>query len=123
MKKVAILLIGAFFVVAMAGAGLAQEKTKPEKPSAAAQAKESKKGAAKKDASLQQGEYRMGGIVTKIDPAGQKITIQQNKAKGERIATLKIDKSLSQAMANIKQGDVVDVWIQGMNIKSFNKVE
>ncbi len=123
MKRVAILLIGAFFVLAGIGSGLSQEKAKSPKPSASAQAKVSKKKGTKQEAHSKLGEYRMGGVVTKIDSTGMKITIKQSKVKGERTASLKVDKALSKQLPTIKQGDVVNVWVQGKKIKELKKIE
>jgi Cu/Ag efflux protein CusF len=122
MKKIGVILTGVFFVLAAVGVGFAQEKAKPEKPSPSAQAKVSKGEEVKGKSLLKAGEYRLGGMVTKIDSAGKKITIKQSKVKGERVATLKMDKSLAKEMSMIKVGDVVNVWVQGKNIKSLNKV-
>jgi hypothetical protein len=123
MKKIWVILTGLFFVLAVLGVGFAQGKAKPEKPSPSAQAKVFKEGEVKGKSLPNLGEYRMGGIVTKIDSVGKKITIKQSKVKGERVATLKMDKASSKEMSMIKVGDVVNVWVQGKKIKSLKKVD
>jgi hypothetical protein len=123
MKKVAIFLSGVFFILSVTGLALAQDKAKVAKSSESAQTKMSKGGEIKQKATPKLGEYRMGGIVTRIDSAGKKITIKQSKVKGERVATLKMGKTSAEEMSMIKVGDVVDVWVHGKNIKSIKKVD
>jgi hypothetical protein len=123
MKKVAIFLSGLFFILSVTGLAFAQEKAKPGKPSESTQDKMSQGGEIKQKATPKLEEYRMGGIVTKIDSAGKKITIKQSKVKGERVATLKMGKTSTKEMSMINVGDVVDVWFQGKTIKSLKKVD
>jgi hypothetical protein len=123
MKKAAIFLIGLFFILSVTGLAFAQEKAKAGKSSGADQAKMTKGEEAKGKAHRKLEEYRMGGIVTKIDAAGKKITIKQSKVKGERIATLNMGEASAKEMAVIKVGDVVDVWIQGKSIKSLKRLD
>jgi hypothetical protein len=72
MKKVAFLMVVLAILMRTGGGVLAQEKAKAE----------TAKQAEAPAAPIPSAEYRMGGIITHLDPASGKISIQQQKVKG-----------------------------------------
>ena len=111
MKRLAIFLIGIILALSLTGLSFAQQKAKPAKP-----AKAAKKEAPKI------GESRAGGLVTALDVAGKKITIKQDKVKGERMLTLKVSQQAAGDLAGIKVGDEVNVWFTGNTVTTLIKV-
>ncbi len=143
MKRLAIVLVGLIFVLSATGLAFAQEKTKaekpaevaksaePAKPAEAAKAEAPKPEAAKPEAAKPEEakkekpkvvKYRMGGLVVALDSAARKITIKQDKVRGERKVTLTVNKKAAKNLAEIKVGDEVNVWVTGKVITSLQKV-
>jgi len=132
MKKLSIVSIGLIFVLSMIGLALAQEKAKPAKPPEVAQPAEASKAQAPKPEVVKPEEakketskvvkYRMGGLVTALDPAARKITIKQDKVYRERKVTLTVSKKAAKDLAGIKVGDEVNVWVTGKTITALQKV-
>jgi len=67
-------------------------------------------------------KYRMGGLVIALDPAAGKITIKQDKVRGERKVTLTVSKKVAKDLAGIKVGDEVNVWVKGRTVTNLRKV-
>ena len=67
-------------------------------------------------------EYRMGGIIVDIDPAAGKISIRQQKVKGERMVTLNLDKEGAEKISAFHKGDAVNVWVEGNIITEIQKI-
>lgn len=67
-------------------------------------------------------EFRMGGIITDIDLARRKISIQQNKIKREGAVTLNLDKGVSEKTAAFGKGDAVNVWVRGNTVTEIEKI-
>ena len=67
-------------------------------------------------------EFRMGGIIIGIDSDSHKISIQQQKVKGERIVILNLDKGVVENAAAFGKGDAVDVWVKGNTIIEIEKI-
>jgi len=67
-------------------------------------------------------EYRMGGIIVDIDPAAGKISIRQQKVKGERMVTLNLDKEGAEKISAFHKGDAVNVWVKGNIIIEIQKI-
>ena len=129
MKKWGIIMIGLIFVLSVTGLAVAQEKAKPAKPAEAAKpaepakpAEAAKPEAAKKEPPPKPVMYRMGGVVTALDPAAKKMTIEQDAVKKERKVTLSVGKKAAKNLAGISVGDVVDVWVTGKTVTSLTKV-
>jgi hypothetical protein len=143
MKRLSIVLVGLIFVLSMAGLAFAQEKAKtgnppeatkpaePAKPAEATNVQASKPEGAKPEAAKPEVakkektkvvKYRMGGIIVALDSAARKITIKQNKARGERKRVLTVNKKAAKNLAGIKVGDEVNVWVTGKVITSLQKV-
>jgi Cu/Ag efflux protein CusF len=137
MKKLSIVSIGLIFVLSMIGLALAQEKAKPAKPPEVAQPAEATKAQAPKPevakpevAKSEEAKkempkvvkYRMGGLVTALDPAARKITIKQDKVYRERKVALTVSKKAAKDLAGIKLGDEVNVWVTGKTITALQKV-
>ena len=146
MKKLAIVLIGIIFALSLTGIGFAQQKAKPEKPAEAAKPSEPAKPAepskpvepakpaeaakpavakpetAKKEAPPKPVVYRMGGSVTAIDAAAQKITIKQDSVKKQKKVTLSVGKKAAKDLAGINVGDAVNLSVTGKTITSISKV-
>jgi hypothetical protein len=138
MKRFPIILVGLIFVLSTTGLAFAQEKakggkapeaTKPAEPAKAAEA--AKAEAPKPEAAKPQeakkerpkvAKYRMGGLVIALDSAARKITIKQDKVRGERKVTLTVNKKAAKDLAGIKVGDEVNVWVTGKVITELQKV-
>jgi len=122
MKRLIIVLIGVIFVISMAGLSIAQEKAKPGKAPEAAKPEVAKPEVAKKETSTEPMEYRVGGVITKINAAGREITIKQHQVKRERIVTLMTSGKTAKDLSNLKVGDSVNVWVKGKKIIALQKV-
>jgi hypothetical protein len=143
MKRLSIVLVGLIFVLSMAGLAFAQEKAKtgkppeatkpaePAKPAEAAKAQAPKPEVAKPEAAKPEVakkekprvvKYRMGGLVVALDSGARKITIKQDKVRGERKVILTVNKKAAKDLAGIKVGDEVNVWVTGKVITSLQKV-
>ena len=137
MKRLAIVLVGLIFVLSTTGMAFPQEKatgkppeaTKPAEPakvSEAAKAEAPKPEAAKPEEAKKEKpkvvKYRMGGLVVALDSAARKITIKQDKVRGERKVTLTVNKKAAKDLAGIKVGDEVNVWVTGKMITELQKV-
>jgi len=138
MKKLSIVLVGLIFVLSTTGLAFAQEKAKAEKPPEATNPAEPTKPAeavkteAPKPEAAKPEEvkkekpkavkYRMGGLVVALDSAARKITIKQDKVRGERKVTLTVNKKAAENLAGVKVGDEVNVWVTGKVITELQKV-
>jgi len=124
MKRLLIVLIGLTFVLSITGLAFAQEKDKtakppettkpvdPAKPAEAAKAQAPKPEVAKPEAAKSEVakkekprvvKYRMGGVVIALDSAARKITIKQNKVRGERKVILTVSKKAAKDLAGINR--------------------
>jgi Cu/Ag efflux protein CusF len=131
MRKWVIILIGLIFAFSATGLALAQEKAKPTEPAKAPEvakpaepakpAEAAKPTEAKKEAPKPV-MYRMGGIVKALDPAGKKITLEQDRVKKERKVTLTVGKKAAKNLGGVSVGDVVNVWVTGKTVTSVTKV-
>ena len=138
MKKWGIILVGVIFALSLTGLALAQEKAKPAKPAEPAKpvepakpakppepakaAEPAKPEAAKKEAPPKPVVYRMGVVVTALDPAAKKITIEQDAVKKERKVILSVGKKAEKNLAGISVGDVVNVWVTGKTVTTLTRV-
>jgi hypothetical protein len=135
--------VGLIFVLSMTGLAFAQEKAKAGKPPEATKPAEPAKTAETAKAQAPNPEaakpetaktevakkempkvvkYRMGGLLVALDSAARKITIKQDKVRGERKVILTVSKKAAQDLAGIKVGDEVNVWVTGKMITSWQKV-
>ena len=105
------MVVVVFFMGTSVGA-LAQEKAKAET------AKQSPAPAAP----VHSAEYRMGGIITHLDPATGKISIQQQKVKQARTVTLNLDKEGTDKISAFRKGDAVNVWVKGNTVTEIGKI-
>jgi Cu/Ag efflux protein CusF len=138
MKRLSVVLVGLLFVLSTTGLAFAQEKAKagkppeatkpaePAKPAEAVKAEAPKPEAAKpmeaKEGKPMVVKYRMGGLVVALDSAARKITIKQDKVRGERKVTLTVNKKAAKNLAGVKVGDEVNVWVAGRVITELQKV-
>ncbi|MBI5968922.1 MAG: hypothetical protein HY882_13840 [Deltaproteobacteria bacterium] len=134
MRKLTIVLIGLIFAISLTGLAFAQEKPKPAKPAEAAKPaapakpavpakpEAAKPEAPKKEAPPKPVVYRMGGIVSAVDVAAQKITIKQDAVKKQKKVTLSVSKKAAKDLAGINAGDVVNVWVTGKTITSITRI-
>lgn len=67
-------------------------------------------------------EFRMGGVIIAIDPARNKILIQQYKVKGERIVTLNLDREGTGKISALRKGDAVNIWGKGDTVTKIEKI-
>ncbi len=139
-QRVAVVLLGLIFALSLTGMALAQEKAKPEKPAAPAAPPAAKpaevkpeaappaaKGEAKPEAKKEvkkaaPAKYRMGGIVTAVDPASRKITIKQDRVKKGRTVNLTVTKKAAQELSGINKGDAVNAWVSGSTVTTLTKI-
>jgi hypothetical protein len=136
MKKWAVIFVGLFLALALTGVCFAQEKAKPAKPEAAkpeaakpeapkpeaAKPEAPKPEVAKKEAPAKPAMVRMGGIVTAMDLATKKMTLQQNQVKKQKKVTLKVGAKAQKNLAGVNVGDAVNVVITGNTITSLTKI-
>ena len=134
MKKIFIFWIAFIFAISMAGSTLAQEKTKKDeqgeisKPAIknseeAAKPKQAKeKGKEKRD--LYAGPYiwRVGGVVTAVDPKTKILSVHQETVYHNRTLKLGAIGKVAKELENLKPGDFVNVWVTGNNVTALNKV-
>ena len=135
-QRVAVVLLGLIFALSLTGMALAQEKAKPAapaepsaakpaevKPEAAPAAKEEAKPEAKKEVKKAAPvKYRMGGIVTAVDPASRKITIKQDRVKKGRTVKLTVSKKAAKELSGINNGDAVNAWVSGNTVTTLTKI-
>ncbi len=110
MKHAAILMVVLVFLGVKVEA-LAQQRAEPKNTKQAAPAA----------VDISEG-FRMGGIIIDIDPAGRKITIQQQKVKRDRTVTLNLDKGVMKDAAAFGKGDAVNVWVRGSTVTEVEKI-
>ena len=137
MKRFLSVLVGLVFTLSAAGLAFPQEKgtgkpPEPAQPAETAKSAEAAKAEASKSEVAKSGEakkekpkvvkYRMGGLVVALDSAAGKITIKQDKVRGERKVTLTVNKKAAQNLAGIKVGDEINVWVRGKVITELHKV-
>ena len=136
MKKLFIIWIAFIFAFSVAGLTLAQEKAKKEGPVggsqlatgqsvAAVKSEESpakEKAAGKEHASANPHIWRMGGLVTAVDPQGRIISIHQESVHHDWVLKLKLDEKEVKELSGLKPGDLVNVWVNGKVIRALNKV-
>ena len=67
-------------------------------------------------------EFRMGGVIIAIDPARNKVLIQQYKAKEERIVTLNLDEEAASKISTFRKGDAVNIWVKGDTVTKIEKI-
>jgi Cu/Ag efflux protein CusF len=129
MIKWVFILIGLIVALSLTEVTFVQPKAKaadevktaePENPAEPAQTAEETKPA--KSEASRVVAFRAGGIVTAVDVAGRKITIDQDKVKQERKLTLAVSKQAAKHLAGIKVGDVVNVWVKGRTVTTLRKV-
>jgi len=136
MKKLFILGIVLILALSLAGLPLAQEKAKKEepagvskpateKPTEAVKAEEAQgkeKAAEKEHVSAKPHIWRMGGLVTAVDPQAKTISIHQETVFHDRVLKLKVKGDMAKEMMHLKPGDLVNVWVNGKVITALNKV-
>ena len=136
MRKLFIFGMALFLALSQAGWTLAQEKAKKEesagisKPATEKSTEAAKSGEAKGKARGEQGKlasakpdiWRMGGLVTAVDPQAKTISIGQETVHHDRVMKLKVDEKVSKELSNLKPGDLVNVWVNGKVVMALNKV-
>lgn len=111
MKEAAIVMSGLVFFMGMSGGAFAQEKTRPD-------SKESSPLSAPVDTE----EYRMGGIITNIDPTTGKISILQRKINREISVNFNLGKGGNDKISAFRKGDAVNVWVKGKRVTKIEKI-
>ena len=111
MKQTAILMFVSVFFMGMSGGAFAQEKARPDP-------KESSPLSAPVDTE----EYRMGGIITDIDPTTGKISILQRKISRDNAVTLNLGKEGNDKVSAFRIGDAVNVWVKGKTITKIERI-
>ncbi len=134
MKKLFIIWIALIFALSMAGSALAQEKTKKdeqgeiskpaiEKSKEATKPEEAKeKAKERKEISAKPYIWRMGGMVTAVDPKTKTLSVRQETLYHNRTLKLGVSGKVAKELENLKPGDLVNVWVTGNNVRALNKV-
>ncbi len=111
MKQAEILIFLSVLFVGMSEGAFAQEKVRSE-------SKEPWPLAALVDTE----EYRMGGLITNIDPTTGKISILQRKVNQDLTVALDLGKGGNDKISAFRKGDAVNVWIKGKTITKIEKI-
>jgi hypothetical protein len=130
--------VGIVLILALSsiGSALAQEKARKEGPAGfsksvaeksveaanAGEAKGKVKADEKKQGSPNPNIWRMGGLITAVDPQTKTISIHQETVHHDRVMKLKVSEKVAKELLNLKTGDVVNVWVTGKVITVLNKV-
>ena len=136
MKKLFVVGIVFIFVLSLAGLTLAREKAKKEEPLGVskpateksteavkpeeAQAKE--KAAEQEHVSAKPHIWRMGGLVTAVDPQAKTLSIHQETVHHDWVQKLRVNGNITKELMHLKPGDLVNVWVNGRVITELNKV-
>jgi hypothetical protein len=136
MKKLFIVWIALLLALSQAGWTLAQEKAKKEEPAGVSKPATEKSTEAVKSEEAQgkekaeQGDrvsaklhiWRMGGMVTAVDPKTKTLSVHQETVYHNRLLKLEVSGKVVKELENLKPGDLVNVWVNGEVITAFNKV-
>jgi len=136
MKKVFIVWMAIIFTLSSAGLTLAQEKAKKEepagvsKPATATSAEGVKAGevqgkgkaAEKEPVAAKPYIWRMGGLITAVDPQAKTLSLHQETVHHDWVMKLKVSEKAAQELLNIKPGQLVNVWVNDKVITALNKV-
>ncbi len=66
--------------------------------------------------------WRMGGIVSAVDPQNHTISIHQETVHHDWVRQWKVDEKVAKELSNIKSGDLVNVWGKGKVVTDMKKV-
>lgn len=122
--------------LSLAGSALAQEKAKKEEPAAVSkpatekpagaikpeEAKGTEKAVEKKEVSAKPHIWRMGGLVTFVDPQGKTMSIRQETVHHNWEKRLTVSDKVAKELLNIKPGDLVNAWFNGKVVTALNRV-
>ncbi len=135
MKKITIIGVAVVFALSLVSWSVAQEKPKKEEPAPEKAAEAVKPEGAKPEAAQEKPKaeekkpvaekpriWRAGGMVTAVDMKGMTLSIHQGTVKHDRVLKLKVSKKAAQALAGIKAGDLVNVWLSGTMVTSLEKI-
>jgi hypothetical protein len=111
MKQAAILMFVSVFFIGMSEGVFAQEKVRPDS-----------KESSPLSAPVYIEEYRMGGIITNIDPTTGKITIKQRKINRDKTVTLNLGIGGNDKISAFCKGDAVNVWVKGKTVTKIEKI-
>ena len=111
MKQAAILMFVSVFFIGMSNGAFAQEKPRPE-------SKESSPLSAPVDTE----DYRMGGIITNVDPTTGEISILQRKMNRDVAVTLNLGERENRKISAFRIGDAVNVWVKGKTVTKIEKI-
>ena len=111
MRPAAILIFVSFFFVGMSEGAFAQEKARSD-------TKQSSPPSVPADTE----EYRMGGIITNIDPAAGRISILQRKISRDIAVTLNYGEGENDKISAFRIGDAVNVWVKGKTVTKIDKI-
>ena len=67
-------------------------------------------------------DWRMGGIVSAVDPQNRTIAIHQETVHHDWVRQWKVDEKVAKELFNIKPGDLVNVWGKGKVVTDMKKV-
>ncbi len=136
MKRLFIIWITLILALSVAGLTLAQEKIKKEEPAIVSKpagekstpAVKSEEAPGKEKAELQDRvsapmpSWRMGGMVTAVDPKTKTLSVHQETVYHNRALKLEVSGKVVKELEKLKPGDLVNVWVHGRVITGLNKV-
>ena len=136
MKKLFIVWMVVIFALSSAGLTSAQDKGKTGEPAGATQSATQKSTEAvkareaqgmgnvaeSKGASVKPQIWRMGGLVTAVDPQDKTISIHQETVFHDRVLKLRVNGNMAKDVMHLKPGDLVNVWVNGKAIEALKKV-
>jgi hypothetical protein len=115
---------------------IAREKVKKEEPTAVSRPTSDRSTAVVKSEEAQGKEiaerkdrasgtlhiWRMGGMVTAVDPKDKTLSVHQETVYHDRALKLVASGKVAKELENLKRGDLVNVWVNGRVITALNKV-
>ncbi len=100
MKKILATGVLCLLIFSLVGTGWAQEKASSPDPSA----------------------WRAGGLVTAVNPAAASLSVHQETVRHDRVLTMKVSPEVARQLADIKVGDLVNIWITGSTVTELDKI-
>jgi hypothetical protein len=135
MKKFFIIWITLILALSLTGLTLAREKVKKEEPAAVSRPTSDNPTAAVESEKAQGKEiaektdrvstiqiWRMGGMVTAVDPKNKTLSVHQETVYHDRALKLEVSGKVVKELENLKPGELVNVWVHGRVITALNKV-
>jgi Cu/Ag efflux protein CusF len=127
MKNLVVLAMAVIFALSVPGLTLAQEKVKDEgirrfPNGKSTEASKPVEAQGEKGITAKPFTWRMGGMITAVDPQAKTISIHQETIYHDRVLKLEVSQKVDKELSGIKTGDLVNVWVKGKVVTALNKV-